>query len=95
MRMSEETQRQINIKTTLIFALADIQEELVVDIISRLKKERVYRFDTKKNVNAIKHSTEVFRTELNTTFKDQFDKKVEFGVVTDELKEIIFKALRL
>ena len=44
----ELIKKDINKKTALIFSLADIQEELVVDIISKLKTGNLYQFDVKK-----------------------------------------------
>ena len=95
MTKEESIQREIEIKTTLIFSLADIQEGLVTDIISLLQQKNIYKFSMKKRVNAIKHDTEVFRQEFNEVFGNQEDKQILFGESTDRIKEIIFKTLNL
>jgi hypothetical protein len=91
----ETIKKDINKKTALIFSLADIQEGLVVDIISKLKNSDLYHFDVKHSINAIQKQTEKFRAELNRAYKTTPEKKEEFGEVTDELKEIIFKILNI
>lgn len=91
----DEIVRDINKKTALIFSLADIQEELVVDIISKLKKNNLYNFDVKHAINNMQRQTAKFRAALNNAYKDVPEKKEIFGEVTDELKDIIFKALKI
>ena len=91
----ELIRKDINKKTALIFSLADIQEELVVDIISKLKSSSLYQFDVKKAINTIQKQTEKFRAELNRAYKQIPEKKLEFGEVTDELKEIIYQIVKV
>lgn len=91
----DELVRDINKKTALIFSLADIQEELVVDILSKLQKANLYSFDVKHAINNMQRQTEKFRAALNNAYKDVPEKKEVFGEVTDELKEIIFTALKI
>ena len=47
-RTRESILAEIHKKTAIIYSLANIQEGLVVDIISLLKQENVYEFNIKK-----------------------------------------------
>ena len=88
-------QREIEIKMTLIFSLADIQEGLITDIQSLGTEIDIYKFDMKKKINAIKKDTELFRREFNVAFHGNEESKLQFGDATDDLKELIFKTLKL
>ena len=91
----DKAMREINIKTTAIFALASIQEGLVIDIISILDQNYVYKFNVKKEVNGIKTATERFRTEMNNTFRKTPKLKIVFGDATEGLENVIKEYLKL
>lgn len=97
--LTEEVRRkkeiEIERKMTLIFSLADIQESLITDIRSLGTEIDIYKFDMKRKINAIVKDTEEFRKEFNIAFQGMDKAKIEFGNITDELKEIIFNHLKM
>ena len=92
-RTRESILAEIHKKTAIIYSLANIQEGLVVDIISLLKQENVYEFNIKKVVNTIKKNAELFREDLNKKYGKDTNLKLIFGEATDILEDDILKVL--
>lgn len=93
-RTRESILAEIHKKTAIIYSLANIQEGLVVDIISLLKQENVYEFNIKKVVNTIKKNAELFREDLNKKYGKDTNLKLIFGEATDILEDDILKVLK-
>lgn len=91
--VSEEDFKKISLETSLIFVLADIQEDLVMDITKRLKQNAIYEFDVKFKVKAMKKLTEDFKTYFRRTYTKDMDNQLVFGEVADNLKEIIKESI--
>ena len=86
----ERIENEINVKTNLLFALADIQEGLIVDIESHAMSLNSYQFNLKHKVGTIKRVTGELRAFVNKTFSKKADQNELFGITSDELKELLF-----
>lgn len=100
----KEIDELIASKTTLIYSLANIQEGYVRDIQSLMKtrdiltktvtRKVMYKFDIKKNIEALYKLIVSFRKNLNEHYKDNEQFKLAFGESTDNLQESIEELIK-
>lgn len=92
--MTEETYKQLLIKTNLIFALADIQEGLSKDLESHAIRLNSFRFDVKRQIRTMQQNATKFRQMATDILKEKGEEDI-FGIDCDYLKDVIFKAIDL